>query len=264
MKNKEPRANTGKRRGARAATPERDPDLTPESLEALDHLRAGLVVGRPWPVVLLEALGMWTSPSEMFQGRRRQYLVENEAFDLMALAERLGQEVADLVPAPEWRQFSLRGRFPMEIAEEDLRTLLGTAKVKGLLNYWYGVALEGALQAAVRDEVRKERMGVGIRSQAGVADAAFMRIYGAMQGQLLQTFREQRSGFEVSSGDAAESKAFTYWLFKLRVNESEKTKVASDTRKALQWLRRRHPEPLLGLLPGLTLLEAEAGNGAGS
>lgn len=254
---------TSKRSGRRSsdAGPKRDPRLTTESVEALEHLRKGMVEGRAWPVVLLESLGMWTSPYEVVGGRRRQYLIENEAFDLMLLADRLLREVRGQVPHAEWRRFSQSGRFPLELAEEEFRAILGDAKVRGLLNYWYGVALEGALLSAVRDEVRKERLGKGVKSQDGLTEAAFVRIYGAARTELLEQFREKRNGAALPEGGAAETKAFTYWLFKLRVDVNEKAKVASDTRKALLWLQRRHPEPLLGLLSGLALLEAEAVGG---
>jgi len=33
-------------------------------------------------------------------------------------------------------------------------------------------------------------------------------------------------------------KEFIYWRFKYRVKTSEKARVASDTQKALQWLRK--------------------------
>ncbi|MSQ11873.1 MAG: hypothetical protein EXR48_04180 [Dehalococcoidia bacterium] len=261
--NKRRTAEPGGQRAGR-----RDPSLTAESFEALRHLRQGVAAKRPWHLVLLEAVGMWTSPGEVLRGQERQYLVAGEAFDLLTLAQRLGEEVAEGIPQVEWRAFLVHGRFPQPVEEEDFRALLGSAKVKGLLNYWYGVALEGALQAAVRDEMRKERLSVGMRTQAGVADHAFRRIYGATRGLLLQQFRQAGSEEAVAvngGGLAAKAgqspKAFLYWLFKLRVRESEKARVASDTRKALLWLQRRRPEPLLTMMQGLALAEAEVGNG---
>ncbi|MBM3946212.1 MAG: hypothetical protein FJ315_02275, partial [SAR202 cluster bacterium] len=208
---------TGTKKGGRrftAAGSRFDPALTPESREALAHLRKGIAQGRAWAVVLLESLGMWTSPHELVEGRHRQYLLENEAFDLMLLAERLGREIKDRVPPSEWQRFSQSGRFPVDLEEEEFRAILGDAKVKGLLNYWYGVSLEGALQAAARDEVRKERLGRGLKSQHGLSDAAFLRIYGATRTALLAQFRQQREDAPLPENSAEETKAFTYWLFK--------------------------------------------------
>jgi len=36
----------------------------------------------------------------------------------------------------------------------------------------------------------------------------------------------------------AELKEFTYWLFKYRIKNTDKERVASDTRKALNWVNR--------------------------
>jgi hypothetical protein len=33
-------------------------------------------------------------------------------------------------------------------------------------------------------------------------------------------------------------KEFTYWLFKYRLKHGDPARVASDTKKALEWLRR--------------------------
>ncbi|MSP79216.1 MAG: hypothetical protein EXR67_06690 [Dehalococcoidia bacterium] len=235
-----------------------DPTLTTESVQALEHLRSGVAAGRPWHIVLLEAISMWTSPREVVDGKRVQYLIYGEAFDVLALAQRLGEEILDFIPAPEWRQFRLHGRFPRELAEDDFQHILGEAKLKGLLNYWYGVALEGALQSAVRDEIRKDRANVGLKSQTGLIEQTFIRIYGSPRTLLMQQYREKYQPEHEGALEPWQRKEFTYWLFRLRVDLCEKERVASDTLKAMLWLQRKHPEPLLGLLPGLVIMEAEA------
>ena len=236
----------------------RDPLLTPESKQALDHLRSGIEEGRPWHIVLLEAVGMWTSPRELVNGTTYQYLINQEAFDVLTLSQRLAQEIVDLVPQTEWRQFRLHGKFPQELAEEDFHQIIGEAKLKGILNFWYGVALEGALQSAVRDEIRKDRLNVGLKSQAGLVEQGFIRIYGLSRSVLLQQYRAKFLPDHEGPLEASQRKEFTYWLFKLRLDLCAKERVASDTRKAILWLQRKHPEPLLGLLPGLAFMEAEA------
>jgi hypothetical protein len=39
----------------------------------------------------------------------------------------------------------------------------------------------------------------------------------------------------------SELKEFTYWLFKYRLKHNDKERVASDTRKALDWVQRHGP-----------------------
>ena len=50
-----------------------------------------------------------------------------------------------------------------------------------------------------------------------------------------------------------EKKEFTYWLFKRRIQQIEKARVASDTRKGLEWLSRHQQEAFLwqAAAPGL-------------
>jgi hypothetical protein len=247
-----PEAKTRKRPARPAAS---RGALTPESRAAIAHLKQAVAGGRPWHLTLLEAVGMWTSPWESYRGRVHEYVVGNEAFDLYALARRLASEVRDQIPAAQLRRFLQEGRFPQEVTEAEMRSLVGPTKLTGLMNYWYGVALEGALLAAVRDEVRKERLGRGIRSQAGIAEAAFIRVYGHTRQDLHSQFLLTLNGDHRRGETSEESKAFAYWLFKHRVNASEKAKVASDTRKALLWLQHRNPEPLYTLLEGLALIE---------
>jgi hypothetical protein len=54
----------------------------------------------------------------------------------------------------------------------------------------------------------------------------------------LKRFRKEKHYHPLSNSSVSEMKEFTYWCFKYRVKQCEKAKVASDTNKALQWLRK--------------------------
>jgi len=199
-------------------------------------LRQSIEHGRPWQEALLEAMERWTLPSELSKGVLQQYLISGEAFDWLLLAKRLAAEVDDLIPAGERRSKLKTGHFIFDFPPEELRRLLGVTKYRAYLNYWYGVTVEQGLQLAVRSEVRKERVSLGLSTRAPVSDTVFGRIYGHPRSTLLGEFRQEAHDDVALDSPDNELKAFTYWLFRLRLQKSEPSRVASDTRKALEWL----------------------------
>ena len=77
----------------------------------------------------------------------------------------------------------------------------------------------------------------------------FGRIYGARQRDLLREYREagDRQDADPERIEHAEWQAFTYWLFRRRLERQDPARVASDTRQGLEMLyeleaakQRRH------------------------
>jgi hypothetical protein len=95
------------------------------------------------------------------------------------------------------------------------------------------VLTEESLISAVVNEVRKERRSLGSNKYADEVDRAYMRIYEADQQTLLDQFRKERKYRKKTTITLTEYKEFIYWLFKYRITHSEKSRVASDTKKAL-------------------------------
>jgi hypothetical protein len=215
--------------------------LTAGDIAAINHLREAIEDGKHWYVALLESIGLWESTAEVYKGRRLKYLVEGEAFDWLMLAERLLDQVKDLVPPEETVKLLFYDMPPLELPRDEFQKLIGAAKYKAYLNYTYGILAEEALISAVTDEVRKDKRSVGESKDDGVSDRAFKRIYGLTEEALLQQFLKEK-GYErrknISLGDMKE---FTYWLFKYRVKHSDPSRVASDTRKALLHVQRTMP-----------------------
>jgi hypothetical protein len=102
----------------------------------------------------------------------------------------------------------------------------------------YGVLSEEALIMATVNEVRKDQWSLGLAMPAGEIDKAFLRIYEATESELLQQFRKEKKYTGGKSTSLTERKEFLYWLFNYRVKRSEKSRVASDTRKALLYMQR--------------------------
>jgi len=197
------------------------------------QLRDAIARGKNWYLALLDAVRAWKITKEEYHGRHYCYLIDNEAFDWLALASRLCEDVDGLVPESEVINFLFFDRAPVELSREEFENLIGTPKYKAYLNFLYGVLVERFLILATTDEVRRERRVLGLNNDNGTNDEVFKRIYGATQSELLKKFREEKGYRQLPSISLSELNEFTYWLFKYRVKTQEKSRIASDTKKAL-------------------------------
>ena len=207
--------------------------------EAISYLKQHVAGGQHWYLALLGAIGLWTSAEEVCNDRTYRYLIDGEAFDWLLLAERLCETVDGLLPEDEKNDLLFRGIPPLELQAGEVKKLIGERKYGHYLNYFYGVTVEEALLLAVQEEIDKERRVRGFRSQGESADETYQRIYNTTREVLLKLFRQEKRYAQLKSITLAELKEFTYWLFKYRLKRCEKAKIASDTKKALGYLKRQ-------------------------
>lgn len=223
------------------------PQDTAEAIIA--SLRAAILGGIPWFQALLGAVARWRMPVEDVDGRRYMYLIGGEAFDWLLLAERLADEIADLVPAADLQALLFQGRSPDAVDADDFRRLIGPAKHSAHLNYLYGVVVEEALLLSVENEVHKELRCRVWEHGRRAEEIAFERLYGHPRAELLGQFRAEYGVPHVPYTSYGEGREFTYWLFKQRMKSADPAKLASDTRRGLaqiselEALRRHTPEP---------------------
>jgi len=210
----------------------------PACQEALAHLRQSMSDGTHWFPALLEAVAMWQLPEETVGERRYCYLIGGEAFDWLLLAERLIGSLDGAVPEEEREALLFGGRMPLDLDAEEFKAALGTAKHTAHLNYLYGVTVEEALQLAVEEELHKERFAQCSTRFLPADEEVCRRIYGKGRIELLERFWEERGLPPSDSVTYSDLKAFTYWLFKYRLRNCDRARVASDTRKALSQLFR--------------------------
>jgi hypothetical protein len=212
-------------------------DLTPQSeAEVIGYLEQAIMAGHHWYTALLEAIGLWTTAEETHNERTYCYLIAGEAFDWLLLAERLCEVVDGLLPEDEKTALLFYGRPPLDLTKEEFEKLIGSSKYRQHLNYFYGITVEEALVLAVQEEVRKEWRTLGYYQEFDYTSEVYRRIYGASRAVLLKRFRQEKGYPQVRSTTLTEFKEFSYWLFKYRLKQCDKAKVASDTKKALDWL----------------------------
>ena len=207
--------------------------------EAVNYLKQALADGQHWYLALLGAMGLWTSAEEVRNDRTCRFLIDGEAFDWLLLAERLCETVDGLLPEDEKDALLFRGVPPLELPAGEVKKLIGESKYGQYLSYFYGVTVEDALLLSVQEEIDKERQVRGFRSQGESTDEAYQRIYSTDREDLLRLFRQEKHHNRLNSITLTELKEFTYWLFKYRLKRCEKAKIASDTRKALEYLKRQ-------------------------
>jgi hypothetical protein len=213
--------------------------LLASDAEVIRCLEYAIASGKHWYLALLEAMGLWGSAEESHNGRVYRYLIDGEAFDWLLLAERLCEAVDGLLPVDEKGALLFHGKPPLELSPEQVKELIGSIKYHQYLNYFYGITVEKALILAVEEEVRKERLTLVYSKEREATNEAYRRIYGANKVALLKRFRREKGYPQLKYIMLTELKEFTYWLFKYRLRQSDKAKVASDTRKALGQLKRQ-------------------------
>ncbi len=204
-------------------------DGSPDA-EALLRLHTGIAAGDHWFTAVLEAISLWRSPQEEFGGRHYTYLLAGEAFDWLLLAERLVEELGDVVPEAERDALIFEGRFPVDLGPWEFQRLLGRAKYRAHLNFWYGVQVEEALLVAVEERLGKDHASGGMMSRVRHEAAAYDWVYGVSHDELLRLHFEDRGIAPTGHMSLTELWEFTYWCFKYRVSKRDPAKVASDTR----------------------------------
>ena len=206
--------------------------------DSIARFHAAVSSGENWYLAMLAAARDWPVAEEESSGVTYRYLIAGEALDLNQVAERLIEASRELIPGEEQLNLLFRGKPPVAFSPEELKKHLGEEKYRQYLNYFYGVTVEEALLEVAEEEVRKEERGVRSRSDAWISAEAFSRIYGKTQPELMRRFRADRGYAEGEETSLAEMKEFTYWLFRYRLAHSDPEKSASDTKKALGWLKK--------------------------
>ncbi|MCL4545295.1 MAG: hypothetical protein M1118_11970 [Chloroflexi bacterium] len=203
----------------------------------ITRLRQDIECGDHWYVALLQAIARWEEPVERFHGRQLTYLVGGEALDWLVLAERLTAEIRDLIPDEERTTLIFHGEPPLILSTEAFREYIGPDRYRCFLNFFYGVVVEEALFFLLEEEAR--RSTVSGRASAAALDAIYRDLYGAPEAELLAEFNESHALRVQTELDVDQFKAFTYFLFKRRVLYCLPARVASDTKRGLDELRRQ-------------------------
>jgi hypothetical protein len=214
--------------------------------EAIRHLKDSITAGKHWYLALLEAVNLWQIPEEKVGKRKYKYIIGEDAFDWLLLAERLCRTVDEMLPEEEKFALLFNGKPPLQIEPEEFKKLIGEQKYQQHLNFFYGITVEEVLLQVVEDEVRKEQ-SLDYISEESITNEAYKRIYDLSQPELLKLFKREKGYHYLHEMDMTTLKEFTYWSFKYRLKICDRARIASDTKKALTWLKEKTGKNIQGL-----------------
>ncbi len=217
--------------------------------EPLSKLRSQIASSpAAWRTHILRNIGEWPTSHEKIEGETFRYFVGGEAFNWKRLAERmvshLKQEMREPLMLSQMEKWLLSDHPTGGMAENAFRNLLGVAKWRAHLNYFYGVQLERSLILSVQQSVAHRRFSRGLPLDDDSLEDAFERLYEQDRHTLWQQFLDvDPAGFhdldDWEAGDLismAVEDEFTYWLFKKRLNSTHPEHMAHETRRGLEMM----------------------------
>lgn len=215
--------------------------MNKEASEVISHLKTDVdPAGDDWKLSILETIAEWPLASENIAGEHLDYLIGGEAFDWRLLAKRLLGECGSKIDDEVWQEWLADPALFAGFEEPEFMRAVGVDKFRAHLSYFYGVTVEQSLLTAVEEEITHRRVAAGRPLSDSSIEVAYEMLYGNTRDQLWEVFRIEagvdaaREGWRYRDEHSLASEdAFTYWLFKLRMERSDPAKIASDTRKGL-------------------------------
>jgi hypothetical protein len=220
--------------------------LAEEASAAISRLKSDIDNSSgDWKIAVLETIAKWPYASEELAGEHLDYLIGGEAFDWRLLAQRLLAECDSKIADEVWREWLNDPVLFAGFEEPEFMRAVGVDKFRAHLSFFYGVTVEQSLLAAVEEEITHRRVAGGRQLSDNSIEIAYETLYGNTRDQLWEVFKLEvgtkaaREGWRHRDEHSLGAEdAFTYWLFKLRMERSDPAKVASDTRKGLSKLER--------------------------
>lgn len=230
------------------SSPSTDSSAT-EVNEVVSRLKTDLervgTTEEPWKHSVLETIANWPLANETVAGEQLTYLIGGEAFDWRLLAQRLLGECGTVIESETWWEWLSDPVLFAGFEEPEFMRLVGVDKFRAHLSYFYGITVEQSLVVAVEEEITHRRVGAGRPLSDRSLELAYETLYGNARDQLWEVFKLEtgltpdREGWRHRDEHSLSSEdAFTYWLFKLRMEQSDPARIASDTRKGLAKLER--------------------------
>ena len=227
-------------------TSQKKGSLVGEASDAITHLKSTIAPSTgDWKLTVLETIAKWPLASENLAGEQLDYLIGGEALDWRLLAQRLLNECGSDIDDDTWWDWLTDPVVFAGFEEPEFMRAVGVDKFRAHLSYFYGVTVEQALLAAVEEEITHRRVAAGRQLSDSSMELAYETLYGNTRDQLWEVFKIEtgveaaREGWRHRDEHSLGSEdAFTYWLFKLRMERSDPAKIASDTRKGLAKLER--------------------------
>ncbi len=187
-----------------------------------------------WKKILFDLISGWSLSKEKFSTNQINYLIGGEAFNWKTLAVRIASQSKYLSVNEKFWKWIIESDYDGGIPEKELKDFLGYEKYRAHLSYFYGVIVEQALISSVEDSQIKKIISAGILTNEEEINSVYTNIYGDTREHLWQIFRmEYQIDILNTSFTISDDESFIYWLFKLRLQNSDPARIASDTKRGL-------------------------------
>ncbi len=206
--------------------------------DLIRQLRQSIKDGENWYNAFLEMASVWNIESETVGATKFQYIIDGEALDLSAIAARALPAISDLIDGEILDKYLTTGDYLGGHTYSEMRSLLGEDNYVRYLNFFYGVTLEEILHQLYKEALHKDHLSTGYTDKVDVTPQIFIQIYNQSRETLFSKFCEEKGYIIADAMNSRAIKEFYYWLFKQRVKNQEPARVASDTKRALDWLEK--------------------------
>lgn len=194
----------------------------------IQELKSKIENGINWEKAVVDCISDWDINEEFYRGYKYKYWINNEAFDWMTLTERLGSAIKSYLNKKKYHELIFTGLLPNKSSYEYMKKVISKNKLSQMRNFYYGIIIEDLIYIQKSQQYLKNSLN-DINGYDG-----YEEIYGKNINLLFQQFAKNIKFTKQSTINLYTYKEFIYWLFKFRIKNSDKTKVASDTNLSIK------------------------------
>ncbi len=190
---------------------------------------------KDWQISILNEISNWDMNNK--KQKDLEYLIFGEALDWKLLAEIISYNKNGFIDdkLDRWLNFSdpLGGFSHLQIKEFTNQKVYDS-----IISFYYGVIVERSLIIDTQEKYYKKNIGAGIPPNENFCENVFTDLYNLTYSNLREDYNKNFSINQDNklSNFLYDENKFTYWLFKIRILNSQPEKLASDTKRGLDRL----------------------------
>ena len=194
----------------------------------IQELKSKIENGINWEKAVVDCISDWDINEEFYRGYKYKYWINNEAFDWMSLTERLGSAIKSYLNKKKYHELIFTGLLPSKNSYEYMKKVISKNKLSQMRNFYYGIIIEDLIY------IQKSQQDLKNSIYTTNKYDGYEEIYGKNINLLFQQFAKNTKFTNQTKINLYTYKEFIYWLFKFRIKNSDKTKVASDTNLSIK------------------------------
>ena len=194
----------------------------------IERLKSKIENGINWEIAVVDCISEWNINEEFYRGYKYKYWINNEAFDWMTLTERLGSAIKSYLNKEKYHELIFTGLLPNKSSYEYMKKIISGNKLSQMRNFYYGIIIEDLIYVQKSQQYLKKSL-YNTNNYDG-----YEEIYGKNINLLFKQFAKNIKFTKKNTINLYIYKEFIYWLFKYRIQNSDETKVASDTNLSIK------------------------------